>query len=64
MRKIRQNVGLLDAYMRIMIGCMLLVCHHNKRHPILAVIGSMKIAEGVTRFCPCLYLMKKNTRQF
>ena len=61
MRKIRQNMGLLDAYVRIMIGCLLLVCHKNKQHPMLAVIGSMKIAEGATRFCPCLYWMHKDT---
>lgn len=64
MKKIRRNVGLLDAYLRIMAGCLLLSCQHKKSHPILAVIGSMKIAEGITRFCPCLYMLKKSTRQF
>ncbi|MCI8633248.1 MAG: DUF2892 domain-containing protein [Lachnospiraceae bacterium] len=64
MKKVRRNVGLLDAYLRIMIGCLLLSCQHKKCHPVLAVMGSMKIAEGITRFCPCLYMLKKSTRQF
>ena len=61
MRKICKNVGLLDAYIRIMIGCLLLVCHKNKQHPLLAIIGSMKLAEGITRFCPCLYMLNQDT---
>lgn len=64
MKKPRRNVGLLDAYLRIMAGCLMLSLPHKKPHPILKVIGSMKIAEGITRFCPCLYLLKKSTRQF
>ena len=27
----------------------------------LSVLGSMKVAEGVTRFCPLLYLLDKNS---
>lgn len=63
MKKVKENVGLLDAFLRIMIGCALLSCPKTRRNAALAVLGSMKIAEGITRFCPCLYLLGKNTCQ-
>lgn len=58
-------MGLLDAYIRIFLGLIMLAgCSGQKKHPIMTVLGSMKVAEGVTRFCPCLYLMNKNTKHF
>lgn len=52
-----ENVGTHDAYARIGTGVLALVLA-NRRHQwglatvLLAMFGSAKIAEGVTRFCP------------
>jgi len=56
-----KNVGDLDAYLRITGGLAMLgfgIMHSSKT---LTLLGSMKVAEGITRFCPLLYLMKKDT---
>ena len=56
-----KNVGELDAYCRIAGGLTLLGIGIMGSSKTLSLIGSMKVAEGVTRFCPMLYLMGKNT---
>ena len=64
MKKMHTNVGLLDAYLRITLGFMMLGCCAAKKcHPILSLLAGMKIAEGITRFCPCLYLMNRRTKK-
>lgn len=59
-------MGLMDSYLRIATGLMMLSCCSSakKCHPIIGLLGSMKIAEGITRFCPCLYLLNKDTKKF
>lgn len=59
-----KNVGTLDAYLRITIGLTMLGTGILKRSPSRIVFGSGKVAEGITRFCPALYLMGINTRNF
>jgi len=56
-----KNVGELDAYLRITCGLTLLSMGIMCSSKTLSLIGSMKVAEGVTRFCPMLYIMGKNT---
>jgi hypothetical protein len=56
-----KNVGELDAYCRIAGGLTLLSMGIICSSKTLSFIGSMKVAEGVTRFCPMLYLMGKDT---
>ena len=56
-----KNVGELDAYCRIAGGLTLLSMGILCSSKTLSVIGSMKVAEGITRFCPILYLMNKDT---
>lgn len=60
----KKNVGTLDAYLRITIGLTMLGTGILKRSPSRIVLGSGKVAEGITRFCPVLYLMGINTKNF
>ena len=49
-----KNVGRLDAYVRISAGLMMMSLGVMKHKGWLAAIGSMKVAEGITRYCPIL----------
>lgn len=57
-----KNVGTLDAYLRITIGLTMLGTGIIKKSPLKIAFGSGKVAEGVTRFCPVMYLMGINTK--
>ncbi|KAF0198088.1 MAG: Uncharacterized protein FD169_151 [Bacillota bacterium] len=57
----RQNVGQLDAYIRISGGLTLLGWGLSKKSMPAIAAGSMKVAEGVTRCCPMLYLLGLDT---
>ncbi len=63
MKKLQPNMGTLDAYVRLMLGTILVgsAATCKKHHALLLLLGSMKVAEGITRFCPCLHLMGKKT---
>ncbi|HHU63375.1 MAG TPA: DUF2892 domain-containing protein [Clostridiales bacterium] len=56
-----KNVGDTDAFIRIAGGIFLVGLGIVKRSRIAMFLGSLKVAEGVTRFCPMLYLMKLST---
>ncbi|KGA95510.1 hypothetical protein AJ85_00715 [Alkalihalobacillus alcalophilus ATCC 27647 = CGMCC 1.3604] len=63
----KQNIGICDALIRITIGFVLLAwtgskCanRHTRDFPLIAgLIGALKVAEGITRFCPVIYLVQK-----
>ena len=65
----KKNIGTLDALIRITIGTAGLAYSTAKiiRHPhrtaplLLAMIFVMKVAEGITRYCPLMDMMGKNT---
>lgn len=65
----RKNIGTWDAIMRITIGLLGLawstarmVRHSSRGLPVLvAILSGMKVAEGITRFCPMLYLLDLRT---
>lgn len=67
--KLKKNVGDLDALMRITIGLTGLAVStarmvdrpYRTGPMITAALSAMKVGEGVTRFCPVLYLMGTNT---
>lgn len=59
-----KNVGGLDAYCRIAGGLTLLGMGIMCSSKTLSFLGSMKVAEGVTRFCPILYLLDKDTLEW
>lgn len=65
----RKNVGTYDALMRITCGLTglawgisRLVRRPNSSLPLFITMASaMKVAEGITRFCPMLYLLGKTS---
>lgn len=65
----QKNIGTFDAIMRITGGLTALAWATARmaRRPyrgmpfIAAMMGAMKVAEGVTRFCPMLKLLGTNT---
>lgn len=65
----KKNVGTIDALIRIAIGLAGLAYSTSKmiRHPhrtaplLLAIIFGMKVAEGITRYCPMLDMMRTDT---
>jgi hypothetical protein len=66
---VKKNVGTFDAYMRISFGLMGLACGiaGMVRRPyrslpyIIAGMGAIKVAEGVTRWCPMLTALNVET---
>ena len=65
----KKNVGTIDALIRITIGLAGLAYSTAKiaRHPqrtaplLLALIFGMKVAEGITRYCPMLDMLGTDT---
>jgi hypothetical protein len=57
----QKNVGELDSYCRIACGLTLLSIGIMSSSKTISLLGSMKVAEGITRFCPVLYLLDKDT---
>ncbi|MTI47010.1 YgaP family membrane protein [Sporosalibacterium faouarense] len=57
----KENVGKLDSYLRITGGLTMLGIGISRDSGALITLGAMKVAEGITRFCPVLYLMGKTT---
>jgi hypothetical protein len=63
---VKQNIGLMDAIMRMTCGFILLSWSTARlsRKPcslisiMIAIIGAMKVAEGALRFCPMKYMMQ------
>lgn len=59
----QKNVGDLDAMIRIGGGLFLLGIGINEDSKSAMAFGAWKVAEGITRFCPALYLLGLSTRQ-
>jgi hypothetical protein len=59
--KMKKNVGNLDAHMRLSLGYMMLGIGIIKKSKCMIAMGSMKIAEGITHFCPVLYVLGIST---
>lgn len=67
----KKNVGRLDAYIRITLGLIGLGCaiskmsnHRYRKKPYgLLLWSAMKVAEGITRFCPILLMFGISTRK-
>lgn len=68
--KIQKNVDTLDALLRITMGLTgvawgtaEMIKRRNRTMPLLMTMCSaMKVAEGITRYCPVLDLMGKNSK--
>ncbi|MCL6637371.1 MAG: DUF2892 domain-containing protein [Alicyclobacillus sp.] len=60
------NLGTLDRYLRLLGGLVLLASGASQRRPSLAKaallgLGAMKVAEGVTGWCPLLQVAGVST---
>lgn len=66
-----KNVGTLDALMRITCGLAGLAWStarmarrsNSMLAPVIALLAGMKVAEGVTRFCPMLHLLGISSKE-
>jgi len=58
---LKKNVGDLDAFLRITAGLTFLGSGISRKSDFMILAGAMKVAEGITRFCPILNLLGKTT---
>lgn len=71
MTKIRSNIGLVNAFIRLTCGFTMLAWGTAKlvKRPysnsplIVAMLGAMKVAEGITRFCPLTYFVEEQMEE-
>lgn len=59
----KKNVGDFDSYCRIVGGLTLFGFGIIKRSRPFILLGSMKVAEGITRWCPVLALLGLSTTE-
>ncbi len=57
----KKNVGTLDAHIRLFIGFSLLGMGIIGSSKTMVGLGAMKIATGISRFCPIMHLLKIST---
>lgn len=57
----QKNVGNFDAYVRITAGLFMIGTGIMRSSKTMVGLGAMKVAEGVTRFCPMLSLLNLST---
>ncbi len=65
--KVSSNIGIINALIRITIGFTILAWSTSKlaRRPwrdsylVMAMIGAMKVGEGILRYCPVTALFEK-----
>jgi hypothetical protein len=65
--KIKPNIGILNALIRITVGLTILAWSTSKlvKHPwrdsylFAAFCGAMKVAEGIVRYCPLTELYQR-----
>jgi len=67
---VKKNVGTLDAMIRLVAGftglawAIAMASRPFSRPPVgLMLLSALKIAEGLTRWCPMLALMGASTRE-
>lgn len=58
------NLGMVDRYGRLVVGLLALGCAASSRRPslgksMLMSFGAMKVAEGVTGWCPLIELVQR-----
>lgn len=67
MKKLTPNIGLANAFIRLTCGFTVLAWATAKlvKRPysstplFVAIMGAMKVAEGLTRFCPITYVFEE-----
>ncbi|HLO12814.1 MAG TPA: DUF2892 domain-containing protein [Pseudoneobacillus sp.] len=69
--KIKPNIGIISALIRITCGLTILAWSTSKlvkfpwrdSYLITAVLGAMKVAEGIVRYCPVVDLFERMQEQ-
>lgn len=56
-----KNIGDTDAYLRIACGLTMFGFGVMDRSRPLVALGAMKVAEGITRWCPLLHVLGMTT---
>lgn len=72
MFRLRPNIGLMNAYIRLICGFFMLGWGTAKiiKRPFsnmpffIVLMGAVKLAEGITRFCPITYIAQEKIDQF
>nr|WP_236871204.1 DUF2892 domain-containing protein [Brevibacillus laterosporus] len=68
----KKNVGTVDAFIRITVGLVGFGCaiskmstyrYGRKPYGLLLLLSAMRVAEGITRFCPILFAFGISTRK-
>ena len=57
-----QNMGKMNRFLRLTAGFYLLGVGINKSSNLFMVAGSMKIATGLTRWCPIVHILEKRAQ--
>ncbi len=57
----KENIGTIDRYLRLTAGFYLLGAGIKRSSDLLMIMGSMKIAEGITKWCPMLHVLNMST---
>ena len=57
----KRNIGLFEAFLRTMAGFMLFGKGVGWKSNLAVGAGSMMLATGITRFCPCYQMFGKST---
>ncbi|MDQ0156887.1 hypothetical protein J2S07_003210 [Robertmurraya andreesenii] len=65
--KVKQNIGTLNALIRITCGLTILAWSTAKmvkrpwrdRYLYMAIMGAMKVGEGIVKYCPVTALVEK-----
>ncbi len=57
----KKNVGNLDAHLRLLAGFSLLGIGIIRSSKAMVTLGAMKIATGISRYCPILHMLKLST---
>jgi hypothetical protein len=68
---VKVNIGILNAFIRLTCGFTMLAWATSKmvKRPwrdsyiVVALLAAMKIAEGITRFCPLTALFERYQQQ-
>lgn len=59
--KVSKNVGTVDRLLRLSLGYSLLGFGIARKSDLLMILGSIKVAEGITRFCVLYHVLGVNT---
>ncbi|HHW69740.1 MAG TPA: DUF2892 domain-containing protein [Clostridiales bacterium] len=59
----KKNMSTIDSYIRLTAGFYLLGRGVKRSSNFLMIMGSMKIAEGITKWCPVFHICNISTNK-